>query len=273
MNLLEPLNFALGLAVQTGDLLLAQRQQASMQLKADGSLVTSADLAADHLIFEALRTHFPAHGIISEELSHRCGPQEWQWVVDPLDGTTNYASGLPFWGVLLALLCRGWPVMAVAHFPCLQETYHAVQGGGAFCNGRLLRASQTAVPPTHQLLVTCSRSWRHLEVRGVSAKPRVLGAIGYDFALVARGAAAFGLAVAPHLWDLAGGWLLLAEAGGATQPAPDAHNQPRHPFPVQEGVDYRDLTFPIVMAADPALMQSVGAHSDAPIRIRQVGAK
>ena len=81
---------------------------------------------------------------------------------------------------------------------------------------------------------------------GIRAKPRVLGAVGYDFALVARGTAMLGLAATPHLWDLAGGWLLVTEAGGVVNVIPDRSGALQTPFPAQAGINYRDLTFPPV---------------------------
>ena len=95
---------------------------------------------------------------------------------------------------------------------------------------------------------------------GIRAKPRVLGAVGYDFALVARGTAMLGLAATPHLWDLAGGWLLVTEAGGAVNVIPDRSGALQTPFPVQAGINYRDLTFPLLMAANQALFERAAPH-------------
>lgn len=260
MNWDEPLAFALSLANQVGKQLVARRHQVTAEIKYDGSLVTEADIEADHLIRGALRARFPDHGIVSEELAHDVGDEAFQWVVDPIDGTTNYVGGLPIWGVLLALLHQGRPVLAVEHFPCLEECYYARLGGGAFCNDRPLHTSQSATLHPNQILVACSRSWRHFEVTGIRAKPRVLGAVGYEFALVARGTAMLGLAATPHVWDLAGGWLPVTEAGGAVNVVPDRSGPLQTPFPVQAGINYRDLTFPLLMAANQALFERAAPH-------------
>lgn len=260
MNWDEPLAFALALADQVSKHLVARLDQVTAATKHDGSLVSEADIEADHLIHDAIRARFPDHGIVSEELVHEVGEEAFQWVVDPIDGTTNYLSGLPIWGVLLALLHQGRPVLAVQHFPCLGECYHALLGGGAFCNDRRLHTNQTTTLQGHQILVACSRSWRHFEVTGIHAKPRVLGSVGYDFGLVARGTAMLGLSAIPHLWDLAGGWLLLSEAGGVVDVIPDRNGAVQPPFPVQAGINYRDRTFPLLMAANQAIFQQASLH-------------
>ena len=117
MNWDEPLAFALALADQVGKHLVARLDQVTAATKHDGSLVSEADIEADHLIHDAIRARFPDHGIVSEELTHEVGEEAFQWVVDPIDGTTNYLSGLPIWGVLLALLHQGRPVLTVGESP------------------------------------------------------------------------------------------------------------------------------------------------------------
>ncbi len=248
IELQDALDFALALAAAAGDLLVARLAHTPVRAKRDGSLVTDADEEADHFIHTALRQRYPAHGIVSEELAPQVGHEAYQWVVDPIDGTTNYVRGLPTWGVLLCLLYEGRPVLTVQEFPQLHERYHALRGAGAFGQGKRLCPAADQTLNDHQFLVCCSRTWRHLDVR-LPPKPRILGSAGYDLLLVARGVATVGITLTPHVWDLAGGWLAIEEAGGCIQvldgPAP---------FPVQPGANYRDLAYPIIYAANAALL-------------------
>ncbi len=95
-------------------------------------IVTEADLASERFILSELRAAFPHYGIISEETSQRFSDAEWVWIVDPLDGTTNFAHGLPIYGVNIALAHDGYPVLGVTHEPANNRTYWAVRGQGAW---------------------------------------------------------------------------------------------------------------------------------------------
>ncbi len=247
-ELQEALDFALTLAAATGDLLMTRRTHAPVRTKRDGSLVTAADEEADRFIHAELHRRYPTHGIVSEETAQRAGHEAYQWVVDPLDGTTNFVLGLPTWGVLLCLLHEGHPLLTVQEYPQLRERYYATRGMGAFGQGERLHPTSDTVLDSHQFLVCCSRTWRHLDVR-LPPKPRILGSAGYDLLLVARGVAAVGISMTPHLWDLAGGWLAIEEAGGRIQVLDGPF-----PFPVQPGTDYHDRTYPLVFAANAALL-------------------
>ena len=104
MNWDEPLAFALSLANQVGKQLVARRSQVTAEIKYDGSLVTEADIEADHLIRDALRARFPDHGIVSEELAHDVGDEAFQWVVDPIDAVSY--THLRAHETVLDLVCR-----------------------------------------------------------------------------------------------------------------------------------------------------------------------
>ena len=129
--------FAITLAQQAGQLLLDYLRRG---LTADSirqktghfDIVTEADVASERLILEALRSRFPSHGIYSEESANGALPDdEWLWLVDPIDGTTNYSHGLPIFAVNMALAHRGAPVLSVTHDPSAGRTYWAERGGGA----------------------------------------------------------------------------------------------------------------------------------------------
>ncbi len=107
------------------------------------SVVTAADLASERCILERIRARYPNHGTLAEESGFRAGDSDLVWVVDPLDGTSNFAAGLPWFGVLLALLERGKPVLGAMYLPVTNELYLAERGGGLTCNGRRVRMADT----------------------------------------------------------------------------------------------------------------------------------
>lgn len=189
--------------------------------------VSEADKKSEVAIFDFLRKLYPQDEMLGEESAASDAvmspSEEGRWILDPLDGTTNYLHGFPIYAVSLAYEYRGEVQVAVVDVPALGEVYSAVRGGGAFCNGRPLRVSSTEnlseallatgffaeVPEQLELQLQCfSRLVR--EVRGV----RRAGAAAYDLCLVARGVfdAYWERGLSP--WDSAAGLLLVQEAGG-----------------------------------------------------------
>ena len=192
--------------------------------KADGSLLTEADLAVNRRLREALHRHFPAIGFLSEEM-----PEAEQkaaltrgkplWVLDPIDGTSNYAAGIPFFGISLALVGDGRVTAGFTLDPCRGEFFHAVAGGGAYCNHQRLRPPCPAVPFEQTLaMVDLKRLPGPLRERLVSSPPyhsqRNFGACVLEWAWLAAGRGHLLLHGGQKLWDLAAGQLLLTEAGG-----------------------------------------------------------
>jgi myo-inositol-1(or 4)-monophosphatase len=246
-----PLEFAARLAKQAGALLYEQFRSGewSASLKADRSVVTSADLAADRLIRQAIQTCYPNDDLLSEELQpeFRSDINETNhaiWIVDPLDGTTNFSLGLVYWGVLIARLVHGWPTVAAAFFPAVGELYIAQKDRGAWLNG----APLVICPPDEKrplsFFACCSRTHRRYQVN-VPFKARILGCAAYTFCSVARSIAVLGFEVTPKIWDLAAPWLVVREAGGVIQ----AHSGDQ-PFPLRPGIDYSTVHFPTLAAAN-----------------------
>lgn len=241
------LTFAENLARQTGDLLASYFQLSGIQaqLKADRSVVTEADYQADAFIKQAIRHAYPDDLILTEESAAvRLTPGKALWVVDPLDGTTNFSLGLHTWGVSIARLQAGKPNTAALYFPIYGELYSAQAGNGAFLNGIPLHTPPVRPDIPTAFFTCCSNTMRRYQVN-LRYKFRLLGSAAYDFCLVARGAAIGGFQAIPKIWDIAGGWLILAEAGSVVElhgggspfsyPGPD-------PAPEQ--------SFPTVMAAN-----------------------
>ena len=114
------------------------------------NVVTAADLASERCIVQAIRERHPTHSIIAEETGCDLRGSDFTWVVDPLDGTSNFAAGIPWFGVLIALLRGAEPALGVLHLPVTDHLYCAERGGGAHCNGH--RVSVTAEPQLSNVL-------------------------------------------------------------------------------------------------------------------------
>ncbi len=250
-------DFAIQTAHRAGKILLEHFRGAHLErrFKADHTLVTAADLAADACIRTALAEAFPRDGIISEEAGTTWEGEEALWIVDPLDGTTNFQWGLPLWGVSIARWVRGMPSLGVVHFPLLGETYAAQKGGGVMRNGEPLRR-QEDLPLA--FFACCSRTHRRYEVR-LDYKTRILGAVTYNMVQVATGSAALNLEVTPKLWDVAAGWLIVEESGGAVEVIAG-----QSPLPLQPGNDYARVAFSTLAAGSAELL----ARGKAGLRLR-----
>ena len=188
--------------------------------KAPGDFVTNADLASEEAVIDVLSKRYPEDGVLSEERGAH-GPDDSCWVLDPIDGTTNFVQGLPYFAVSLAWCKDGEPVVGVICDLGRDETYTAERGNGARCEGRRVRVSGNRRFSTALLGSTGkpgTRSWRWGFLGEASRRTsgfRRLGAVTLDFVHAARGNldAAFGAGL--HYWDYAAGSLILREAGGA----------------------------------------------------------
>ncbi len=246
----DALQFAIALARQTGALLLAHYRRGSIEahLKADRTVVTAADLAADQLLQAEIRAVFPQDGILSEEGDTRYpADKPAVWVIDPLDGTTNFSLGLHYWGVSIARLVDGEPALGVLYFPLLEELYSAQRGGGAFLNGAPLRAIPPEPGKPSSFFSCCSRTHQLYQV-SLRYKTRILGSAAYGLVTAARGSALLALEVTPKVWDFAASWLITCEAGGVIAPLVGAA-----PFPLEGGSDYGGRVYPLLAAATPKL--------------------
>lgn len=219
------LETAITWAREAGELLLRHRHRltAVHTKESPASVVTEADLAAERYLFERIRARFPHDGFLGEETGFHPGRSGRVWVVDPLDGTSNYVAGLPWFGVMLAAIEHGEPQLAVMRLPALDELYTAATGAGAFCNGRPVRVS--AETDLAQVLVafgldgtadTVALHRQGLMLAAVAQRVRNLRATNslVDFAGTADGRFGGAVNFACKLWDLAAPALVIREAGG-----------------------------------------------------------
>ncbi|KIO50223.1 inositol monophosphatase family protein [Nitrosospira sp. NpAV] len=202
-------------AAQNLDLLHVSR-------KAHNDFVSEVDGAAEEAIIKVLLDAYPNHSILAEE-SGAQGESEYQWIIDPLDGTTNFLHGFPHYSVSIALMHRNIPVQAVVYNPSGNELFTASRGQGAYLNDHRLRVSKR----THlgDCLIGTGfpfREFSHVDAymaifRGIM--PRVAGirrpgSAALDLAYLAAGRydGFWELGLSP--WDIAAGCLLITEAGG-----------------------------------------------------------
>ena len=249
------LSFTISLALQAGELLISHYHiDKNTRLKADHSLVTDADLNADRLITRTIQEAFPDDLLVSEELNTclEAPSPQGLWVVDPLDGTTNFSLGLPFWGVSIARLVDGFPDLAVLYFPLIEELFVAKRGQGAMLNGAPLAVQPPDPEKPWSFFSCCSRTYRDYAV-SIKYKPRILGSAAYSICSVASGLALISFESTPKIWDIAAAWLVVQESGGFIQ----THDGSQ-PFPVQTQRDYSKTNFPTLAAATPELLQKAG---------------
>ena len=194
--------------------------------KGDIDLVTEADLAAEALIIERINAYYPRHSILAEEsgssdLSGQA-PSEWKWIVDPLDGTTNYAHAYPCFAVSIGLEHEGVMVIGVVYDPIRDEMYSAERGEGATMNGRRIRVS--SVDELNRALVCTGFPYnvrssgdfaRHFTNFILNAQSvRRDGSAAMDLVSVACGRFDGFWEGGLNPWDVAAGTLILEEAGG-----------------------------------------------------------
>lgn len=207
--------------------LLPRFTRVTQQHKADGSILTEADLAIDARLRSALVRHWPEIALLSEEMDGATQEQllasteQALWCLDPLDGTSNFAAGLPFFGVSLALLQAGQPRLGVIYDPVRDECFSAQRGRGAKLNGVALRTAAIDLELKQCIaLIDFKRLSTHLRQRLTETPPyhsqRNFGSCALEWAWLAAGRGHVYLHGGQKLWDFAAGCLLLDEAGGAS---------------------------------------------------------
>jgi len=209
--------------------------------KGPSDLVTEADLASQEAIRAVVLQHFPQHGFVAEEGAEEIPPgQEFCWVVDPLDGTTNYVHQVPHYAVSVALTQRGRAIAGAIYEPLQQECYTAALGGGARLNGRSIHTSR--VDELSQALVAASFPAK-VERNSVEIDQfvaallacqavRRTGSAALNLAYVAAGRFDAFWAMTTKAWDVAAGVLLVEEAGGTVTDLEGGAFDLKRPFPV-----------------------------------------
>lgn len=223
------LKAAFAMAEEAGDIHLRYFRTRNLQQSTklnDSDVVTIADKESETAILTYIREHFPQHGIISEESGHDHEDREWRWVVDPLDGTTNFATGLPAFCVSIALEYNKEAVLGVVYAPYLQECFYAVKAAGSWLNGKRIHCSDKAemskaVVATGMPYDRNDNSDNNLaeisrmafRVRGI----RRMGSAAIDLCYTAAGYFDAYWELNLNRWDVAAGQLIAREAGAIVE--------------------------------------------------------
>jgi myo-inositol-1(or 4)-monophosphatase len=214
------------IAREAGELLL-EHSKRPLEIREKGAidLVTSADQASEKLILQRIRRAYPDHDILSEESAGNIdrASSGAMWIVDPLDGTTNYAHGLPIWAVSIACLVSGKMLAGVVFDPTREECFTAARGMGAHLNGAPIRVSSRDQLAEALLVTGFPYDVRTSEVDNLdhfvqfmkrSRAVRRLGSAAIDLVSVACGRFDGFWELKLHPWDVAAGALIVEEAGG-----------------------------------------------------------
>ncbi|MHB1545856.1 MAG: inositol monophosphatase family protein [bacterium] len=220
------LDFAVGLAKDCGKIISKSfRKTHTVKYKGPVDIVTEADAASQNYAVLSIKKAFPSHSILAEEdnlnISNNSG---LKWIIDPLDGTTNYAHGLPIFCFSAALEKDSEIIMGCAYNPILKEMFYAVKNGGAYLNGEKINVSKTTVFERSLLStgfpydkkINPDNNFDHfrdisVDVRGI----RRLGSAVLDICYVAAGFLDGYWELNLNPWDMASGSLIIKEAGGA----------------------------------------------------------
>lgn len=209
----EQIDQIIGWVRQAGHIALRYFRYTAPHLKMDQTFVTQADLEIEQFLAEQIRTTFPHHSLIAEE--QRWGSIDVErpiWVLDPLDGTTAFAQGLPGWGISLGLLYQSQPSFGLFYMPLTNDLTYTNGQGDVYANEHHLRGAVRQDWSNKGFLAVGANVHREFQLN--VPKIRVMGSIGANLAYTARGAAAAALISKAYLWDLVAGAAILARNGG-----------------------------------------------------------
>jgi myo-inositol-1(or 4)-monophosphatase len=245
-------------AARCGAVVLEQwRSRFHVREKSRFDLVTEADLGSQKAIYDHLHQRFPDHAFLGEEDGGKASPPGADapptWIIDPLDGTTNYVHDCPMYCVSIGLQVAGELLVGVVYDPSREEMFAAAKGQGGFLNGKPLQPSAASslgeallasgFPPDLRGQEKALAWWRHFSLRAQSL--RRTGSTALNIAYVAAGRFDGYFGFGNHAWDVAGGTVLVREAGGTVTNidgstydwhTPDAlaSNGPLHPMLLEE---------------------------------------
>ena len=207
-----------------GEIILLHRNRPkNVRQKGRIDLITETDVAVENALKEDLGTILPEASFLAEETAGQDKPGSLTWIIDPLDGTTNFVHDLPAVAISVALWNHGQVEMGIVYLPVLNEMFHAVRSQGAYLNGRPISVSRTD-DPEKALIATGFPYTIREDLRPVLDNLenilfnclglRRFGAAAMDLAYTAAGRFDAFFETMLHPWDVAAGWLLVQEAGG-----------------------------------------------------------
>ena len=210
--------------------------------KSDGSLITSCDLWSDNTIVDALAQIAPNEGVLSEEGGKMVPNTNAYWIVDPLDGTTNFAAGIPYWSISVARFVDGKPQASFLTIPTLKKKFVAIKGEGVWLNKKKIEVNNQQ---KSECVSLCSRSIKILQKNPSSLFPgkiRLLGVSSLNLTSVAMGQTFGAIESTPKIWDIAAAWLLLEELNCSVEWLET------NPLNLVAEQDLKDTNFPLIAA-------------------------
>jgi myo-inositol-1(or 4)-monophosphatase len=200
--------------------------------------VTAADRASQEYLVAEITRRFPGHGILAEESADESeeASSDFLWVLDPLDGTTNFLNGLPVYAVSIGVLYRGWPLAGALFIPWPKPGGGLVlrcrRGGGCFADGERVTVFESETPSAGRL-VSLPGSFSHTtrfsrKLRAPAGEMRNTGSIAYELAMTACGVLQYAIIGGPRIWDMAAGALAVLEANGAVMARLPGEKRWRH---------------------------------------------
>jgi myo-inositol-1(or 4)-monophosphatase len=272
MSLQHDLQYATELARGAGRVILDHygkvERLTKTHIATTDEAVTDADRAAQRFIVAGLRQRFPKDGLVGEESDTGTSitaeipdPAGRVWVIDPIDGTNNFIAGLGAFGVCIALMEAGRPVLGVVYDVTRDEMYCAASGQGAWRGTRAIRAPQSPLSDASMLMVTSNLlvkgrtpNWACRWIGQTNWKVRMLGSAALEAVQVAAGVAHGAVTVNGKLWDVAAPAAIVLEAGGVIT---DLAGQPIFPFDLRQYVGAKVPFLAAGPAAHPVLLDEI----------------
>lgn len=185
--------------------------------------VTEMDKKSEELIIAFIKSHYPDHSILAEESGHEQSDSPYQWIIDPIDGTTNYKHGYPIFNISIALAYQGDVVLGLVYVPPFKQAFYAIKGEGSYCNGRPLKVSviqhlseallSTGFPYDKKTNPENNLNYFNALVPQLAGIRRS-GSAAFDLIQVAAGNTDGYWERYVNRWDIAAGILIIKEAGG-----------------------------------------------------------
>ena len=209
--------------------------------KSDGSLITSCDLWSDQTIVNGLSAIAPGEGVLSEEGGKSIPNSDAYWIVDPLDGTTNFAAGIPFWSISVARFLYGKPESSFLIIPTLKKKFVAVHKKGVLLNNKKINCDNNI--QKSDCVSLCSRSIKILQKNPNEVFPgkiRLIGVSSLNLTSVAMGQTFGAIESTPKIWDIAAAWLILNELNCQIDWLD------KNPGNLKVGEDLSEVNFPLI---------------------------
>lgn len=231
------------------------------------NIVTEFDFRSEEIITKLIQQSFPDHNILGEENGFINNQSEYSWIIDPLDGTSNYTANIPWFGVLIALLKNGQAILSGAYLPMSNELYYATKGGGAFKNDQQIHVTKEV---DLRNILCCysldfsedpSKTEHEVQIiKGLVQQCRNMRSTNslVDFCFTAEGKLGAAINQTMKIWDIAPTQLIMEEAGGIVT---DIHG---HPIVYELTSTSKDQNFTAI-AANPALHKKISAIINPPI--------